>query len=146
MGVNFLERNKELDEDGDRKRSITLYCHVMGTDCDYVDSRTPSNAKYSINVHEDSIGTGLRNLYRVSLVAIEQGLIDADDLEANGLDDVFLISDLNEQDTKKGELDVNKSAEQVREYLAKRLFELQIGEKLNLLFNDVEVEIGIVRL
>ena len=143
MSIYFQLRDKELDfHDYRETRTLKLSCHVYGIDEDFFYSRTPRNVKYSIEAHEDSIGTALNNLYKVSLIIIEQALIDVDEagMGCDSLDDVKWIYDIDDKYNKRTKIE---SRAQVELFFATKLMALQIGKSLNLSFQDVEVKFQI---
>ena len=143
MDIDLKSRDLKLRHE-DRERSIKLYCDVHGIEQDYHDIRTPRNVKYSLEAHEDSIGTALNNLHRVAIVMIEQALIEEDSIDKyRGLDDVDTIS---ETDTDGEEREfVIKGRNVIEWFLASKLMNLQIGEVIHLSFDDVGVTFGMYR-
>lgn len=143
MEIDLKSRDVELSKN-DRKRSIKLYCDVHGIEEDYPDIRTPRNVKYSLEAHEDSIGTALNNLYRISIVMIEQALIEETSIDKyKSLDDVLSVSE-TEADGEEIEF-LTKGSEVIRKFLASKLMNLQIGEVIDLSFDEVRVKFGMYR-
>jgi hypothetical protein len=138
-------RDVVIRRDDTAKRTIKLSCAVLGIEQDYWDTRMPRGAKYKMEAYEDSLGTALHNLYRVSLRMIEESLLGDDDRSEHytGLGDIDMIFDLDKNDDER-ETKV-ENAEQVKKYLVAKLMTLEIGRQLTLSFDNHEVVFKIWR-
>lgn len=139
--VDLLSRDLEVGDGQNRKhhQNVNLSCYVNGIEQDYWDSRTPRYVKYSIRVHQDSIGTGLHNLLQVSLTMIERAVIEEDSTtkRSTSLSDVKLVCYPNDDDNFD-HVDVTSRSE-VESIIGSRLMKLQIGQEEEMSFNDIEV-------
>lgn len=139
--TDLKSRNNVLNRENEHGRTIKLSCTVVGIEQDYWDTRMPRDATYMMEAYEDSIGTALHNLYRVSLRMIEESLIGDDDRSEKytGLGDVDMIFDLDKEGEDEDREAKVKSAEHVKQYLAAKLMALEIGGQLTLSFDGHEV-------
>lgn len=146
LSKSFLTRNTELQK-GDREREIILKLRVYGIEQDYCDSRTPRKVEYKFKAHEDSIGTALNNMYQVALVAILQAMKEEDSCAKpyENFGDLDMLFDLNAEDDERETSVISGDDVQVKLYLARKLFALQIGGEIHCSFDDVEFHISMKR-
>jgi hypothetical protein len=146
MHNDFKFRDFKSDRDYDHRRTIKLYCHVLGCEEDYSESQVFREVKYSFIAHEDSIGTALNNLYKISLVIIEQALMEQDFTGPyEKLEDVRRIFDRDLGDEEQYGKEVESRA-QIEELLRVKLANLRIGQEWEMYFDEVEVHFGVKRI